>query len=98
MDAVERHHYMMLLDEAEQLLRRAVRLHDETGAVRLFRQVVAERTEAMHQRAQTAESRAYKAERDLVRFVHPQQNIDITNHHNALKCSYCNPKGLQFKE
>ena len=24
--------------------------------------------------------------------------IDLTNHHNALKCPYCNLKGLQFAE
>lgn len=22
--------------------------------------------------------------------------VDVTNHHNALKCPYCNPQGLQF--
>jgi hypothetical protein len=37
--------------------------------VELFFQVVNERTEAMHQRAQTAESHAAKAKRDLERFV-----------------------------
>ena len=25
-------------------------------------------------------------------------DIDITNHHNALKCPYCNPRGLKFAD
>lgn len=60
---------MVLLAEAERRLRVCVRNNDEAGAIALFFQVVNQRTEAMHQRAQTAESRAFKAERDLERFV-----------------------------
>ena len=25
-------------------------------------------------------------------------SVDVTNHHNALLCPYCNPKGLKFAE
>lgn len=60
---------MLLLEDAANRLRRLVNAGDEEGAVALMMQVVHERTAAMHQRAQTAESRAHKAERDLERFV-----------------------------
>lgn len=60
---------MLLLEDAELELRRLVRAADEDAAVKLFRRVVYERTDAMHQRAQAAESRAFKAERDFRKFV-----------------------------
>ena len=60
---------MILLEDAVRQLRALVRAQNEDDAVRLFYLVVHQRTEAMHQRAQTAESRAFKAERDLERFV-----------------------------
>ena len=60
---------MISLEDAERQLRAYVRAKNEDAAVALFQRVVNERTEAMHQRAQTAESRASKAERDLVRFT-----------------------------
>lgn len=60
---------MMLLTHAVAHLRAYVRSGDEEAAVALFYRVVGERTDAMHQRAQTAESRAHKAERDFDRFV-----------------------------
>lgn len=28
----------------------------------------------------------------------PAATVDMSNHHNALLCPYCNPKGLKFKE
>jgi hypothetical protein len=60
---------MILLDDAERLLRHLIRLRDEDAAVALFFRVVHERTEAMHQRAQTAESHAHKVKRDMDRLA-----------------------------
>jgi cysteine synthase len=61
---------MLLLQEAERRLRALVVSRDTDGAVALMMRVVRERTEAMHLRAQAAESRAFKAERNLNRMVH----------------------------
>lgn len=33
---------------------------------------------------------------DAVRREAPAPAVDLTNHHNALKCPYCNPEGLTF--
>jgi uncharacterized Zn-finger protein len=34
----------------------------------------------------------------LLELANAEAAIDITNHHNALICPYCNPKGLKFAE
>jgi hypothetical protein len=44
------------------------------------------------------ETRALQAEKDLALRQSPAASVDLTNHHNALICPYCNPKGLKFAE
>lgn len=60
---------ILTLHEAEARLRQYVAGGDVTAAVQLFYQVVYDRTGAMHLRAQEAESRAHKAERNLERIA-----------------------------
>jgi hypothetical protein len=59
----------MTHERAEQLLVGYVISGDHVSALGLFRQFVSDRVGAMHLRAQSAESRAHKAERNLERIT-----------------------------
>jgi hypothetical protein len=58
---------LVLLQDAEAWLRGYVRNGKEEAAVALFYQIVYERTGAMHQRAQDAESESYRLRKQVQR-------------------------------
>lgn len=65
---------MILMDEAERRLRAHIRNGEADAAVALLFQFMEQRRDAMHLRAQAAESRANKAERNLDRIVASLRN------------------------
>ena len=67
---------VILLEEAARRLRYYVEQRDVENANRLFFQVVTQRIEVMNMRAQQAESRASKAERNLERILVSRAPVD----------------------